>query len=1050
MDEFVRWNADDFPRPEALQTIKLDDVDRLAELVVDVPEIDALLPVIIENLPILNTSTQLNESSANIVGFDTTLAGPFGGFEDLDGNSVELSGNAIAVNESLVEAIDASVGDSLVVFLGGRPVEVTVVALVPNTLLGGAASMVINGFPQNDDPGAAVSLAFLSEVLDRDDADYILVSNSGGVRSGVKQSDAVVASFENALRGTTYEIVAMKKDILETAELVGSLFTTIFVIFGLFSIAAGVLLIFLIFIMLSAERKPEMGMARAIGAKRRHLVESFLAEGMGYDLGSAITGVVLGIGVTFVMVSIVNSFAEQGIGLSLRVTFTLRSLLVSFCIGVVVTFLIITIASVRASGLNIVSAIRDLPEPKPVNPEAATVVGLFRGALNAMVAVGYLLVGLLLLRILPGDMTAFALAGIVVGVVGPFVYLLRSHNFSAPKEERVEGERAPLWPFFIVPILSTAGYAVAMLLVRLTRDRRVSTVPAWVLWASVFVAPLGLVLAAMQDRRRQIPWVAGFGFVAAVAGALSVTLSFDNKRAFFFMLGVSLLFLSVALILRYFRVAERLTFTVTSILVLLAWYITPAGALEWLTGEMEGDIEMFFLSGIMMIASGTFLIVYNADIVLPVVARLGNRFSRIMPAVKTGVAYPLVSKLRTGLTISMIGLIMFALIVNSTLNTNFVAIFLGDEARGGFDVLAIVNSNNQIDDLESALDEVGVPTAPIEASGETRIAFSFETEIRDPSPSLDDDGEPIDFLGYLVIGGDSTFLTENTLELQLRAAGYADDATTWAAVASGENLAIINAGLTVAPDSFGPEQGLLNLEDLVLEEGFEPFQMDFRDPGTQRIITITVIGQMEDYADVFWNGIIVSKETLTKAFPDSRAQVYFLRLDGSVDSTDYAKSIESGLVQASAESLEKILDDQRAASSGFLLLFQGFMGLGLVVGIAALGVIAFRAVVERRQQIGMLRAIGYQRSMVALSFLFESSFVALSGILLGAVLGLSFSWVLFTSGAVGTESEGAPFIVPWMSVLIVCTIAFSASMLMTIIPARSASRVAVAEALRYE
>ena len=36
------------------------------------------------------------------------------------------------------------------------------------------------------------------------------------------------------------------------------------------------------------------------------------------------------------------------------------------------------------------------------------------------------------------------------------------------------------------------------------------------------------------------------------------------------------------------------------------------------------------------------------------------------------------------------------------------------------------------------------------------------------------------------------------------------------------------------------------------------------------------------------------------------------------------------------------------------------MALGLFVGIAALGVIAFRSVVERRQQIGMLRAIGYQ------------------------------------------------------------------------------------------
>ena len=40
------------------------------------------------------------------------------------------------------------------------------------------------------------------------------------------------------------------------------------------------------------------------------------------------------------------------------------------------------------------------------------------------------------------------------------------------------------------------------------------------------------------------------------------------------------------------------------------------------------------------------------------------------------------------------------------------------------------------------------------------------------------------------------------------------------------------------------------------------------------------------------------------------------------------------------------------------------MGLGLVVGVAALGVISARSVVERRQQIGVLRAIGFRRRMV--------------------------------------------------------------------------------------
>ena len=55
-------------------------------------------------------------------------------------------------------------------------------------------------------------------------------------------------------------------------------------------------------------------------------------------------------------------------------------------------------------------------------------------------------------------------------------------------------------------------------------------------------------------------------------------------------------------------------------------------------------------------------------------------------------------------------------------------------------------------------------------------------------------------------------------------------------------------------------------------------------------------------------------------------------------------------------------------------------GSGSIVGVAALGVISARSVVERRQQIGVLRSIGFRRGMVQLSFLLESSFIALTAI----------------------------------------------------------------------
>lgn len=1040
-DMLIVWDEEANPRPEDERVIPLTDVADLQERFAGDPDIDGFLAILLETLPVVNTATQLNESSATVVAYDTADAEPFGSLRDVDGRVVTLSGSQIVLNEDLASEIDAEVGHTLLLLYQGWPVEVEVVAIAPNSFLSGTFDI-----GAAEIPGGAVSFDFLAGLVGRDDIAYaIVVTNVGGVRGGLDRSDVVEAKLNEALEGTPYRVEPLKKDAIEVAKLVGSVFTSIFIIFGLFSIAAGILLIFLIFIMLAAERKPEMGMARAVGAKRRHLVESFLAEGMGYDLGAAIAGLVAGIFVTFGMVGLINAFAEEGLGLELRTSLTARSLVVAFCLGVISTFLVIFLAAVRASRLNIVAAIRDLPEPIVTNPEAATWRGYARAVLNASVAGGAIAVSAFALYRLPDFAVLFAI-GLLFGLVGPFLYVLSRHNFGAPARERIAGQRAPFWPFLLVPLIPF--YLVAMLIVRVMRDR--DPQPGfWLIILGVILPPVGLLLIAAQDRGRPIAWGAGFGVVGLALAALFMEWAFSSNSYFFFAGGVSLVFAWAVFTLRYFHVAERASFTIVAILLLTFWYIAPAGTLDFIIGDLEGGPELFFLSGIVMVACGTFLIVYNADILLPPVATLGARLGRIVPAVKTAVAYPLTARMRTGMTIMMIGLITFSLIMFSTVNENFGNIFLSDDAKGGFDTLVLVNSNNRTDDLVAALEEQGVDTSPIVAVSEQRTAFAGETEIFVDAPDPEDPTAPALVGTYTVTGADSAFFETNEIELKARAAGYDSDEAVWSALARDPSLAVIPASLTSDGGGFD-DLDLLRLDAALVSKGFQPFTLRLNDPGTERHTIVTVIGQMDDPAEVFFGGIVVQRDTLTAAFPDSDAQSFTVKTVDGTDQDAFAKSIEAGLVQASADSLQGLLDDQRAATQGFLLLFQGFMGLGLIVGIAALGVIAFRAVVERRQQIGMLRAIGYQRSMVALSFIFESSFVALSGIGMGALLGVSLAWVLFTSGGIGDASEGGEFIVPWLQLIVICGIAFGASMIMTWFPAQSASRVAVAEALRYE
>jgi putative ABC transport system permease protein len=119
-----------------------------------------------------------------------------------------------------------------------------------------------------------------------------------------------------------------------------------------------------------------------------------------------------------------------------------------------------------------------------------------------------------------------------------------------------------------------------------------------------------------------------------------------------------------------------------------------------------------------------------------------------------------------------------------------------------------------------------------------------------------------------------------------------------------------------------------------------------------------------------------------------------------------------------------------------------------VVGICALGVIAARSVVERRQQIGMMRALGFQKGQVQLVFLIESSFIALLGIGVGVALGLGFSGTLIDN--ISQNIPGLEYRVPWGALLLVIFVGYAASLLTTFLPARQASKVYPAEALRYE
>ena len=195
-----------------------------------------------------------------------------------------------------------------------------------------------------------------------------------------------VTLFANRTEFTVFDI---KRSLLDEADEAGSETTSFFLIMSLFSIMVGVLLIFLIFVMLAAARRSEMGMARAVGAKRSHLVKMFVFEGTTYSVASAALGVLLGLAVSALLVATVNRFITVfDADLQLTRHFEARSAIVAYCLGMIVTLATISFSAFRVSRLNIVVAIRGLPDallPSGEPPLRVRLVGLLRALVRPII-----------------------------------------------------------------------------------------------------------------------------------------------------------------------------------------------------------------------------------------------------------------------------------------------------------------------------------------------------------------------------------------------------------------------------------------------------------------------------------------------------------------------------------------------------------------------------------------------------------------------------------------------------------------------------------------
>jgi putative ABC transport system permease protein len=410
-------------------------------------------------------------------------------------------------------------------------------------------------------------------------------------------------------------------------------------------------------------------------------------------------------------------------------------------------------------------------------------------------------------------------------------------------------------------------------------------------------------------------------------------------------------------------------------------------------------------------------------------------------------AHPLRNRFRTGVTLAMFTLVVFTLVTGATTTTSFVN-GVNDVGTygGGFDIRATIAPTAPVPDMRAALRQA--PGINVHDFRVVSAQSYLPVKVRQVGYS----GKRAD---YAVRGADSAFLTHTTYQLADRAYGYASDAAVWKAMNAHDGLAVVDQSVVQRKSNFNfGAMPPFQLKGFAMEDRqFAPVFVDVTDPQTGRHVRLTVIGVLSDTAPLEMAGIMTSQRTLGFLFGNrATPTVYLFALRHGVDPATTAKHLESAFLRngMQADAMSKLLGDAVGASLTFDRLIMAFMGLGLIVGVTALGVITARAVVERRQQIGVLRAVGFRRGMVRLSFLLESSFIALTSIVLGTVLGLAVAFNVIHDSQQQPSWGNLSFDPPWLTLGVIYILVYAVAMATTYLPAVRASRVYPAEALRYQ
>ena len=733
-------------------------------------------------------------------------------------------------------------------------------------------------------------------------------------------------------------VQAVKLDALEQAEASSGVLTAMFLVFGSFTIAAGILLVVTIITMLIDVRQKEYATVRALGMTRADLRYIAMIEGSIAALIGCALGSILGVGLAWLIgIGFSSVFASAGADVfSFHVDSS--SLLAGWFWGFHIAMLTMFGSSLWSSRMIIVHALKNVPQRVPKHVPWPLYLFVI-GALGLVLLSGGLFV-----------IGSGALAHSVWIVLGCSVVL------------------------FLCPIL---------------------------FW----------ILPVLRTKR-------------APDGSLPT-----------------------------FREAPRRTIGLIGVFLLI-WTALPS-SLDPVRADLTPNEFSFIIIGLVQVLAGVLVLSSLAPLMIRGLLRLAS--FRSGPVVPVALSYPLHKPLRTAVVMGMFSITVFSVVVLSgyTLQfENYSSTFV-EESEGEFELMLTAARSRPLQ-LEGPISEWELEHADgdsIDAVGRVYRTQAFiENEEAERSP-------------YILRGVDGGFADHGGLPLHIWDASLGDSSEeAWSTMLQRGDVVFVDASFGLESSIDGANVGVFSVlvgENITI--------IDAQQPSHRR--EMVVGGILEQSSYLFSAGVWMPSEPVIEQYDGSLTRVYVSVSENSRASEDFESdevryfsaagksASEREAATELAENLRLDLEKEgvdvsliaedvaliQALVLSILSLFEGYLAIGLIIGIAGIGVVTYRSVSERRKHIGMLRALGFTKGMVMRVHLIEIGWISLLGILNGVVVALMFHVGLHSAV---WEEEGAVLVLPWATVLWVVLGGAVLVYFATYSPVRAASKIEPSEALR--